>query len=620
MPAELDDPSPPDSPVGGGREYGDKFTPDDADEVVSTKSQLLSALEETEFRSKEDSQYVIFIDNNAKIDMTGENSLPLGHNVTLASGRGVDDARGALLYIRRDQWDTNPIFKSRRNNVRISGLRAEGPNTQYFDPGSVEDINDRATAGFWLFGENTTIDNCQLYGWTDAAIAIGAATHMPQNARIRYCSIHNNQMEGLGYGVTVYNGNPTIDMNYFDRNRHSIDGFGFATCGYKATANLVGPHPVDHAFDMHALTENISDYEGNLAGGTIIIERNTFQFNTHHRAVDGQAEEAIKIRGRPDDGMYIRNNRFYHLEEPENPHVHGQAYQQRMPDPDAIDGWENLFTSDNQFGTAVCGEIGVETPAQASREQWHTVSLRGVYQDPVVMMKSASYKDPVPCHIRLRNVESDSFEFQIGKWLYQDGSHKPEFLSYLVLETGTQRANNGTLIETGKTSVNHEFKSISFESDFDSQPVVLTQPQVVQGAHPAVTRNNNVTADGFDVRLQEEQRLSNGGHRFESVGYMAFEQGVINLLSTRLEVGRTPTEVTDDWYRVNFKTTRDTPAFLADIQTFNGIDTSYPRFNNLNKYGVDVKIDEEQSADNETVHKYSESVGYIVSEKKNGLI
>lgn len=619
MPAELADPSPTDSPVGGGREYGDKFTPADADQTVSTKSQLVDAVEAMESRARDAPEYVIYIDDNAKIDMTGEHLLPLGNNVTLASGRGVDGSRGGLLYIRYKQWDTNPMFKSNSTNVRVSGLRAEGPSAQYFDPGSKDAMNARATEGFWLYGDNALVDNCQMYGWTHTAISIGARSYVPNNPRVRYCSIHNNQMEGYGYGVNVYNGNPVINQCYFDHNRHSIDGYGFKSCEYKASNNLVGSHPVDHAFDMHARMQNDDSYSGDVAGGEIIIEKNTFQFNTHHRSVNGEAEEGVKIRGRPEVGAYIRNNRFYHLEKPTTPDSHGQAYQQTMPEY-SISDWENMYFSDNQYGT-VCGEVGVKTPDQASRDQWHTVNLRGVYQDPVVIMKPVSYNGPHPCHVRLRNVSSESFEFQIEEWAYLDGTHGTnEFLSYIVLETGSQRANNGTLIEAGKTQLNTTFESISLDSNFNDRPVVLTQSQTALGPDPIVTRNKAVSSGGFDSRIQEEQQFSGTGHRLESVGYMAFEPGVIKLLSTRLEVGRTPAEVTDDWYRIDFQTTRESPALFADMQTFKGNHTCNLRFTNLNKNGVDIKVEEEQSETDETTHRNGESVGYVVSETKRSLL
>ena len=52
--------------------------------------------------------------------------------------------------------------------------------------------------------------------------------------------------------------------------------------------------------------------------------------------------------------------------------------------------------------------------------------------------------------------------------------------------------------------------------------------------------------------------------------------------------------------------------FLADLQSFNGDDPVDIRYRNLTQSGVEVRIEEEQSADEETSHL--EAIGYAVFE------
>ncbi len=77
---------------------------------------------------------------------------------------------------------------------------------------------------------------------------------------------------------------------------------------------------------------------------------------------------------------------------------------------------------------------------------------------------------------------------------------------------------------------------------------------------------------------------------------------------------RAATEVTDEWYRIEFNQEYDDSQFIADMQTYDGPDLANLRYRNLTGTGVDVKVEEEQSGDEETAHT-TEVVGYAVFEK-----
>lgn len=337
-PATVSDPSPADSQIGGGQSYANPVPKTRADEIVDTKSALLTALNEA---SSDD---VVWVANDAEIDLSGEMSIDTADGVTLASDRGQDGAAGGLLYTTT--YSTEPIFQISSDNVRVSGLRFRGPETEYFDPGA-DEYNDYQSQGFMLLGDDPEIDNCQLYGWTVAPINVGGRD-FPIAANIHHCSIHHNQMEGYGYGVFLYNGHSDITQTYFDYNRHSIAGFGYPTNGYHAEANLVGSHPVGNAFDMHGLDQNLDEARP-VAGGEINIIDNTFQFTESYIYDSADGQEAIAIRGTPDEWANIENNRFEHPTRPDSENINeaGQAFRQRDVDDD--DDWDNVFYSDNQY-------------------------------------------------------------------------------------------------------------------------------------------------------------------------------------------------------------------------------------------------------------------------------
>ncbi|WP_017975022.1 hypothetical protein [Actinopolyspora halophila] len=347
----MPDPAPVDLKQGGGKTY--HSSPGDTPSFhVNDFDGLKNALEQAGDGD------IIRVGDNAQIDLTGqENTLSIASGVILSGGRGNNGSLGGLLYTTRDRnpvADTPlPMFKTRGDRVRFTGLRIQGPrHADYWDPEGNEgdpsehqEYENYLIGGIHFLGENCRVDNCQLYGFTHAAVSVGAKGY-PVSARVDHSSIHNNPMEHFGYGVNLYNGESVIEWNYFDYNRHSIAGFGYEENGYTARYNLVGAHPISHAFDMHGLNQNNGD--GEVAGGTINIHHNTFRF-THDVHPDNRAQEAIAIRGVPADRCDIDNNWFYHDSKPTEVNKQGNAYRQEN------EKWMHVWASGNHFGT---GEPG----------------------------------------------------------------------------------------------------------------------------------------------------------------------------------------------------------------------------------------------------------------------
>ncbi len=286
---------------------------------------------------------------------------------------------------------------------------------------------------------------------------------------------------------------------------------------------------------------------------------------------------------------------------------------------------ENIGLSANDQGYGLVdveaalsiGESGTVSVNQPDRDAWRTVSLRGAYDNPVVIMKPVSYNGIHPAHVRLRNVRSERFEFQIEEWTYQDGKHVEETIQYIVMESGAYISSSGNRIEVGTTATDHQFTRRDFVQNFTTTPVVFAQSQTRNGPYPIVTRQRNTSSTGTEIRLQEEEGLD-GIHVSETVGYTAIEPGTFDINGTQFEIGRTPNIVTDSWHNASFLENYEAPLFLADLQTFDGSDTASLRYRNLTNSGVEFLVEEEQSRDGETDHT-TEVVGYAVIET-SGLI
>lgn len=267
-----------------------------------------------------------------------------------------------------------------------------------------------------------------------------------------------------------------------------------------------------------------------------------------------------------------------------------------------------LVDAEAAVGDSTIGEVGQVTTGQANSGTWHNVSFTGSYDNiPVVVMKPVSYNGRETCHIRLRDVTIDGFEYQIEEWDYQNQSHTDETISYLVLETGQHTLGDGTTAEVDRVTVDQSSERVSTQQ-FDQTPVVVSQSQTTNGGEAIVTRMKEITETGFAVRVQEEE--ANGLHTDETVGYVAIDPGQGQIGSKPFEAGRT-SGVTEAWESIEFLGEYDqAPHFLADMQTSNGSDPVTLRYQDLQLSSVDVQVEEEQSSDTETNHG-AERVGYI---------
>lgn len=253
------------------------------------------------------------------------------------------------------------------------------------------------------------------------------------------------------------------------------------------------------------------------------------------------------------------------------------------------------------------GEVGSIIPPD---EKWNGVVLDNTYDNPVVIMKPVSYNYEDPCHIRLRNVQSDRFEFRIEEWSYLDGSHGPEQIRYMVVESGTHELSDGTRVEAGTTTGNHQFTDVSFDHMFDLAPVSFSQCQTYNGPHPVVTRNRNVSNDGFETRLQEEEG-QDGWHTDETIGYVAFQPNAGTSDGTKYEVGRADKLFDHQWNSVMYEQDYKSPHLVADMETTNGGNTCGLRWKNITSRGCSLMVEEEQSSNKETNH-VGEEIGYFV--------
>lgn len=302
--------NPTGDPIGGGPGYKDIKSDANANFVVATRSELVEAL------SRAKAGMLIYILDNATIDMTGADDQTIPGGVTLASGRGLNGSQGALIYSNSltDDKKFMPLFKTGGKDVRVTGLRLRGP---FAEIGDHHYNQIKLANGIRADHENLEVDNCEWWAWNKWSIDLSVAG----GAYIHHNYIHHTRRWGYGYGVWVRGGGMAlIEANLFDFCRHHIGSGAQATSSYEARYNICLDHDVQPSFDRHGNAKK--------AGASTLI---------HHNEFRNADEPAILFRGNPLEEACIYQNWFYHL---------GQEHAFRIKDSVT----KNLYIYDNNYG------------------------------------------------------------------------------------------------------------------------------------------------------------------------------------------------------------------------------------------------------------------------------
>ncbi len=262
---------------------------------------------------------------------------------------------------------------------------------------------------------------------------------------------------------------------------------------------------------------------------------------------------------------------------------------------------------------SVLPEFYFELQEVQVRQKWQRFEFAQQYKDPVVIVGPPTYKDPTPVAVQVRNVDSIGFEMQLGRWEYLKGKHAWETVTYMVVERGSYTLADGTKIEVGTFTADSSFTEVKFTERLNREPVLLTQVLTVNESGVVVGRLRNVDLIGFEYQLQE-QESTQSNHGQESIGYIAWESGSGFFPENQLayEAVLTPNSITDSWATITYQSGfSDIPLFLATMQTTNESDTAALRMKDAGTSSVKIKVEEEQSQDQEVSHA-PETVGYLV--------
>lgn len=285
-----------------------------------------------------------------------------------------------------------------------------------------------------------------------------------------------------------------------------------------------------------------------------------------------------------------------------------------------------------QTASLAIAEVGTEIENANGPNDWNTVQFDSLFVDtlsqrnadaPIVTMKPASYRGKDPCHVRLRNVGAETFEWKIEEWDYLDERHKFEKLFWVAFAPGVYEVENvsgtTTNFEARRTTASTTPQEVNFQFAFNSRPGVIAQSQTNNGkADSIITRVDVASNEAFNVQVQEQESFNNY-HRSEEVGYIASEVpsmgslnslGVSGDLVSEFETRRPTKEIADapnQARRIPFVINNNegfsrNPRVVTAMQTRRGPQPASLRRTELTRDYQDLFVQEEKSADQETVH------------------
>ncbi len=289
--------NPTGSPIGGGKGYIQIYTENDSqiDYRVTTKDEFISALADAKAGD------VIYVPESANINLTGIYGTTIPAGVIVAGNRGEGGSSGGRIFQNRlpddpsgEQWtyEIGSMLRPAGDNIRITGLRLEGPDKT---PADVKSMGFGIRCGVYERNRNNIeVDNCELWGWSWAAVGVYGG-----NAYVHHNYIHHCQDSGFGYGVVVTGGTALIEANIFDYTKHAVSASGHVGESYEARYNLVVGHSGYHVFDVHEFN---NPETGKLIAGS--------SYKIHHNTVNETTNCAVGIRAIPLEGAWIHHNKF----------------------------------------------------------------------------------------------------------------------------------------------------------------------------------------------------------------------------------------------------------------------------------------------------------------------
>ena len=138
-------------------------------------------------------------------------------------------------------------------------------------------------------------------------------------------------------------------------------------------------------------------------------------------------------------------------------------------------------------------------------EQWNIARFSSPFSSPFVIMGVPTYRNKTPLSYRLKDVADQKVDVQLKPWNYQENPSyiNPDTVGVLLIN---QSVAEHLPAVTMKVDASENWTHVDFPIPFQSTPVVVPTLLADEEEQGASVRVRNVDAQGFDIRLQFEEK------------------------------------------------------------------------------------------------------------------
>ena len=243
---------------------------------------------------------------------------------------------------------------------------------------------------------------------------------------------------------------------------------------------------------------------------------------------------------------------------------------------------------------------------------------------PVVFaeIQSENYEDDVQLDIRYLDTESFQIRLEEDRgrdrsWLNR--SHSYEDITWMAFDPTEITPGYG--VEAGTVNFKQQsdgrWTNVGLTETYTDTPIVFTQIQSKNGWHVVRDDIQNVTTDGFELRMEEDKGNGTSGdwdgwHIAEDIAYIAFDSS-LDLSDCGMSFGIT--DVDENWTEVCFNDDcsdyyESTPVVTAEIQSENEADTVQVDLQNITESSFEIRLEELDLAGWDGVH-VAEDVAWV---------
>ena len=255
---------------------------------------------------------------------------------------------------------------------------------------------------------------------------------------------------------------------------------------------------------------------------------------------------------------------------------------------------------------AVIGASGKATVTAAQVGKVIRVNFGTSIENAVVVLTGATASTSDPFTLRVLSRDATGFTFMLDEWEYQDGRRSASVtVNWVAVAAGVHRLADGRTIEAGTLLADGTSGGVSFSAGFAAGPAVITSVMSSLDATAVDSSALNVTATGFEARLQSEEARAGIPQSQELVGYIAF--GLGGGAVQRIEAGASAVTM-------KYGRTYTNAVVVADSQTMRDTDPQSVLIAAQSTTAARFVIAEETSVSSNTGRSQTDTVGVAVLE------